>query len=259
MAAPNVPFYRPHYPKSHPKGPTKGQDVIAIKRAISRENPDAFPWQPFDPHYNKRLAQAVANFQRRKKIDPATGFYGKLTHEALRKSRRKTNTDEWAFDAYGVKLYNESRERAKPDYRTMVVQFCIAAYNHRDQISYSQTRPIRNFETQIEGPWRSIIWDCSGFATVAYRQAGLPDPNGFGYNGWGYTGTLVQYGRRISVTELKPGDMVFYGSPATPGGSAHVGIYIGGGKIISHGSWRGPLVTSLWYRSDLHSCRSYIS
>jgi cell wall-associated NlpC family hydrolase len=34
-------------------------------------------------------------------------------------------------------------------------------------------------------------------------------------------------GRRVSLSDLEPGDLVFWGSPAY-----HVGIYVGGGRIL---------------------------
>jgi cell wall-associated NlpC family hydrolase len=36
-----------------------------------------------------------------------------------------------------------------------------------------------------------------------------------------------RYGKLISRSNLKPGDLVFFGSPIS-----HVGIYLGGGKMV---------------------------
>jgi len=82
----------------------------------------------------------------------------------------------------------------------------------------------------------------------------LKDPNGLGYNGWGYTGTQIQNGRRLSsVTLARPGDLVFYGRY----GITHVAIYVGNGRVVSHGSESGPLLVSMYYRSDLQYVRTY--
>ena len=43
--------------------------------------------------------------------------------------------------------------------------------------------------------------------------------------------------RRLTVAELQPGDLVFFGAPS-PG---HVGIYIGGGQMI-HAPHTGTVV-----------------
>ncbi|NLE98530.1 MAG: C40 family peptidase [Propionibacterium sp.] len=63
-------------------------------------------------------------------------------------------------------------------------------------------------------------FDCSGLTSYAFRQAGVSIPRT----------SRAQYagaGRSVSVGSIQPGDLVFYYS-----GPSHVGIYIGGGKIV---------------------------
>ena len=78
------------------------------------------------------------------------------------------------------------------------------------------------------------------------------DPNGLGYNGYGYTGTLSQQGRQTRVP--KPGDLGFYG-----GGwpYSHVVVSVGDGKCVSHGSEGGPYLLDFRYRSDFNHWRTY--
>ena len=63
-------------------------------------------------------------------------------------------------------------------------------------------------------------FDCSGLTLMAWRQAGVSLPHS----------SAAQYnvGRRISASELQPGDLIFYYSPIS-----HVSVYIGGGQRIS--------------------------
>jgi len=63
-------------------------------------------------------------------------------------------------------------------------------------------------------------FDCSGLTMMAWQQAGVSLPHS----------SAAQYnvGRRISASELQPGDLIFYYSPIS-----HVSIYIGGGQRIS--------------------------
>jgi cell wall-associated NlpC family hydrolase len=61
-------------------------------------------------------------------------------------------------------------------------------------------------------------YDCSGLTSAAWRQAGESLPHNAAAQ---YRATA-----RISRGELKPGDLVFYRS------LGHVGLYVGGGKII---------------------------
>ncbi|MDB5100716.1 MAG: hypothetical protein JWM80_5137 [Cyanobacteria bacterium RYN_339] len=62
--------------------------------------------------------------------------------------------------------------------------------------------------------------DCSGLVTQAAQLAGIP-------NLGGTAATLQDKGKPISMSDLKPGDLVFNGNPAH-----HVGIYIGNGLVL---------------------------
>ena len=63
-------------------------------------------------------------------------------------------------------------------------------------------------------------FDCSGLTMTAWRQAGVSLPH-YSYSQWSGT-------RRISLSDARPGDLVFYfGS-----GVHHVGMYIGNGKMV---------------------------
>ncbi|MFD8384101.1 NlpC/P60 family protein [Streptomyces sp. NPDC059679] len=62
-------------------------------------------------------------------------------------------------------------------------------------------------------------YDCSGLTQAAWRAAGVALPR--------TTYTQINAGRRVSRTELTPGDLVFFYS-----GVSHVGLYIGGGRMI---------------------------
>lgn len=106
-----------------------------------------------------------------------------------------------------------------------------------------------------------IYEDCSSAVTGLYRMAGLHDPNELKFSGFGYTGTLVQHGRKLRSWE-KPqvGDLVFYGGVDVP---HHVTCVYGVGKqggvvVWSHGHEGGPLIALMDYRPDRTSIRRYI-
>lgn len=65
-------------------------------------------------------------------------------------------------------------------------------------------------------------WDCSGFTSWVYRQHGINLPHS--------AGAQARMGKRISKSEARPGDLVYY-----PG---HVGIYAGNGMILDAGNSR---------------------
>ncbi|MFF4035255.1 NlpC/P60 family protein [Streptomyces sviceus] len=62
-------------------------------------------------------------------------------------------------------------------------------------------------------------FDCSGLVQAAYRSAGISLPR--------TTYAQIDAGRRVSRSELLPGDLVFFYS-----GISHVGLYIGNGQMI---------------------------
>jgi peptidoglycan DL-endopeptidase CwlO len=63
-------------------------------------------------------------------------------------------------------------------------------------------------------------YDCSGLTAWAWGHAGHPLPHS----------SSAQYDEttHIPVSDLQPGDLVFYGSPPH-----HVGLYVGGGQMIN--------------------------
>jgi cell wall-associated NlpC family hydrolase len=64
-------------------------------------------------------------------------------------------------------------------------------------------------------------FDCSGFTQFVYKKAtGKYLPH--------YSGAQMNRAKRVSKRHLKPGDLMFYG----PGGSQHVAMYIGKGKMV---------------------------
>lgn len=63
-------------------------------------------------------------------------------------------------------------------------------------------------------------YDCSGLTMAAWAAAGVHLPHSSG-------GQFVA-GAHVSQSSLMPGDLVFYGRPIH-----HVGVYVGGGRMIS--------------------------
>ncbi|MGZ6885886.1 MAG: NlpC/P60 family protein [Acidimicrobiia bacterium] len=63
-------------------------------------------------------------------------------------------------------------------------------------------------------------WDCSGLTMMAWRQAGVTMPH--------FAAAQFAAFPHVSIDDLQPGDLVFF-YPTIH----HVGIYIGGGKMIN--------------------------
>lgn len=66
------------------------------------------------------------------------------------------------------------------------------------------------------GPTR---WDCSGLTMRAFQQAGVSLPHS--------SRIQINFGKSISYSALKPGDLLFFGRPIS-----HVSIYMGGGRMV---------------------------
>ena len=84
-------------------------------------------------------------------------------------------------------------------------------------VAYAKSKVGNAYVYGAAGP---SAFDCSGLTMAAWSQAGVSLPHS----------SSAQYssGRHISESELQPGDLVFYYSPIS-----HVGMYIGGGKIVN--------------------------
>lgn len=74
-------------------------------------------------------------------------------------------------------------------------------------------------DSYVYGAAGPNAWDCSGLTMVAWAQAGVGLPHS--------SRSQQGSGARVSSDNLQPGDLVFYYSPVS-----HVGIYIGGGRIV---------------------------
>ncbi|MEH7385017.1 NlpC/P60 family protein [Bacillus sp. JJ1521] len=77
-------------------------------------------------------------------------------------------------------------------------------------------------------------FDCSGFIHWAFAQAGVSVGSS--------TSALRTQGTAVSVSDMKPGDLVFFNTYKTDG---HVGIYIGGGKFIGSQSSTGVAIADM--------------
>lgn len=65
-----------------------------------------------------------------------------------------------------------------------------------------------------------IGYDCSGFTRYAFAGVGVQIPK--------FSGDQYNTGRKVPQSQAKRGDLLFWG----PGGSQHVAIYLGGGKML---------------------------
>jgi cell wall-associated NlpC family hydrolase len=125
--------------------------------------------------------------------------------------------------------------KSPTEIRAGIVEYCQWACVNERQIHYAQSRPMPKKPRSLP-----YFTDCSGFATLAYQDAGAPNPNGGRYyDGYGYTGTMMQNGDEVKIPY--PGDLIIYGK--YPG--HHVVVYLytwhGAWIVASHGGEYGPI------------------
>ena len=110
---------------------------------------------------------------------------------------------------------------------------------------------IANYALQFVG--NPYVWggtsltegaDCSGFVQTIYAD--------FGYSLSRCADDQIYDGTRISLDELQPGDLLFYGDDSI----GHVAIYIGGGRIVHAASSSQGIITSDYdYHTPCGACR----
>ena len=81
--------------------------------------------------------------------------------------------------------------------------------------------------------------DCSGFTMRVYEEYGIKLPH--------YSVAQSKMGKKVTLAEAQPGDLVFY---AKNGTINHVAIYIGGGQVVHASNEKtGIRISSVNYRT----------
>lgn len=87
--------------------------------------------------------------------------------------------------------------------------------------------------------------DCSGFTLAVYRNYGISLPHS--------SRAQANCGTKISVSEVQPGDLIFYGSGRSIN---HVAMYIGNGQVVHASNSRtGIIISNMYYRSPVSAAR----
>lgn len=87
--------------------------------------------------------------------------------------------------------------------------------------------------------------DCSGYVMGVFKKYGVKLPR--------TSREQANSGTTVSVSEAKPGDLIFYGNGKTIN---HVAIYIGGGQVIHASSPKtGIRISNVNYRSPVKAVR----
>jgi hypothetical protein len=254
------PLKRPLYaPASGYKQSSPGDDIIAVKRAVSRAG--CWRWQEFSDDYTNGFAfgdengTGVLGVQKKRGIKNPSGNYGEKTHESLRKMKVPSGAEhagEDVFDAKACELYKghkvPSDGSAEQRVRDEIVEFCTRGLKAPQCWNYLLARPIAVSITPDKG---EIYSDCSGSVIQAYhfakRNTGLnvPDPAKQNWSGWGNT-TYYEIDHPKVSGSYKIGDLGHY--------DGHVTLCMKAGDWNTSDWWsfgsEPPSKRKLDYRSD---------
>ncbi|MFJ6746787.1 NlpC/P60 family protein [Streptomyces sp. NPDC091266] len=146
-----------------------------------------------------------------RKLDSAERLLDHLTDEQRARMARAAGQDGHADRGTG-------RDDPQGDLVTSLTGAPAAAPGSRAARAVSFARGAIG-KPYIWGATGPSGFDCSGLTQAAWKSGGISLPR--------TTYTQINSGQRIARSELAPGDLVFFYS-----GISHVGLYIGGGKMI---------------------------
>lgn len=115
---------------------------------------------------------------------------------------------------------------------------------------------IVNYALKFVG--NSYVWggtslthgaDCSGFVQAIYADFGYRIPRTSREQ-------AVGAGKKVSESELQPGDLIFYAN--SYGTVNHVAMYIGNGKIVHAANSRQGIITSQYRYRDIYCVRRVV-
>ena len=119
--------------------------------------------------------------------------------------------------------------------------------------TYNKGQTVASFAQRFVG--NPYVWggtsltkgaDCSGFVLAVFKKYGISLSHS--------SRAQANEGTKISASDLKPGDLIFYGNGK--GNINHVAIYIGGGQVIHASSPKtGIKISSYKYRTPVKCVR----
>lgn len=131
---------------------------------------------------------------------------------------------------------------------------------HRILPPGSQPKPAATRRAGSKAVWAALtrlgspyVWaaagpdafDCSGLVVWAFEQAGVTLPHS--------SQALAAGGQPVQLNQIRPGDVISYYSEAS-----HVGIYVGGGRIIHASTYGVPVAVVPMDNAPIYNVRRYM-
>ncbi len=170
---------------------------------------------------------------------PATGYFGSMTKAAVKSFQRSArlratgtaNASTWTALQAGGKAKHKApakKKRAAKKATHKKTTRSTSATKSAKALAFAKKQIGDRYRYGGTGP---NAWDCSGLTQGAWKAAGVKLPR--------TSQTQYRVGKKVSKSNLKPGDLVFFYS-----GIRHVAIYAGHGNVI-HASRPGKPVGTL--------------
>ncbi len=203
----------------------QGDALSTTSQVVLSSDPDAFVDNlNAVSAYNNQRGQVMSEYAaqlQRLRLRKAAVQAEERRIERLNSTMKaeKAEIDERAAKAQALLDDLEAEARAKllaGDW-TGAVPEVEASGRAATAIQYAMAQVGKTYVYGAAGP---NSYDCSGLTMRAWGAAGVGLPHS--------SRAQMGHGRRVSESELQPGDLVFYYSPVS-----HVGIYIGNGLIVN--------------------------
>jgi peptidoglycan DL-endopeptidase CwlO len=186
--------------------------------------------------YNQAVAKAKAEAEAKAAAEAAAAQAAAAQAAAEAKAKAEAKA---AAEAAARRQVAAKASRSQPRPAAPVVAPADSS-RAAQAVAFAMSQVGKRYVYGAVGP---NAYDCSGLTMAAWRSAGVGLPHS--------SRAQIGAGTRVSRDALQPGDLVFYYSPIS-----HVGIYIGGGRIVDAANPRtGVRITSvgsmLWGRQAL--------
>jgi peptidoglycan DL-endopeptidase CwlO len=147
------------------------------------------------------------------------GVLPNVTDTAVRSAPDAATPDAAAPEALTPEAAPATPVRATPTVDLPVRRVALSAPSRAGSaaVSHAMSKLGAPYRWGAAGP---SAFDCSGLVSWAYKKVGVSLPR--------TSRAMSRVGSPVSKSALRPGDLVFFYTPVS-----HVGIYIGGGKVVN--------------------------
>jgi cell wall-associated NlpC family hydrolase len=116
--------------------------------------------------------------------------------------------------------------------------------------SHSLTLVGKPYSQTLDGGTGPTYYDCSGLTQEAWATAGIYIPRTSSSQYWATT--------HVPLSEVRPGDLVFWSSNGSGSGVYHIEVYIGGGQVMGAHKPGTPASVSSLYRGGSYNLMAVV-